>query len=181
MNYFKSKLLVASLALLPATQAFSQVDISLNPLGLLFGSYGVSVEKVLDNNIGVSAGMSYLNREVFEIDYTGFSADALFKYYFNPRVREGADQWYAGVFLQYADLNSNHDSDELKVSALSLGGAGGYKTVSRKGIFFEIALGIGRNLTSTYELNGVNDEEFDDFAEYVPAFYGKLALGYRIK
>ncbi len=136
-KYFLFILLAASIQF----QAKAQVDIQVNPIALLFEAVQVSA----DFGIGQNGSIA--------LDAIGIDGDfALFgigKYYMNPNL--GADRFYIGGFL-----------GAIADEGAAIGFLAGYKWVSRQGINFEFALGVGR---------GGGD------IEVVP--YGKLTVGYR--
>ncbi|MGB0428512.1 MAG: hypothetical protein ACPGEC_06260 [Flavobacteriales bacterium] len=157
--------------------ATAQTDVVVNPIGLLFGSYTVSAEQGLNSSFGAAIEGSYLNRQLFDIQYTGYSPNAQIKYYYSPK--NGNDKWYFGAFFAYSSLKASDGDDEIEISNTSLGFVSGYKTVSKGGFVFESAAGFGRSLNASYKFNGEEDEDFNEIGEYIPVFYSKLAIGYR--
>ena len=121
--------------------AKAQADIQVNPVAILWGLVQFSVEFPVGGNGGLEVDMI--------AGEGGFGMVGIGKYYMNPRYR--ADRFYIGGF-----------GGAITDGGAGLGFIGGYKWLSKQGVSFELALGIGR---------GTGD------IEVFP--YGKLAVGYR--
>ncbi|GAA5222381.1 DUF3575 domain-containing protein [Membranihabitans marinus] len=160
--------------------AFSQLDVSINPIGLLFKSIGVSAEKPVHENIGLEGTLN-LNFNKYSVDgedfnSNGFGLRALGKYYFNPD--KGYDKFNAGAYLRMSNNSVKYTGDKVKNFRLALGIYSGYKWVSKDNIIFELGLGVGRALTNNYK----SDDTSFNAAEWPLLNFditGKLAIGYR--
>ncbi len=167
------------LALFLSVSAYSQVELKVNPIGLLFGSYNLLAEFPASESFGIEGKVGYFSRnEDFsseEWTYGAFNLEAAGKYYFNPR--EGFDRFYVGPYVKFntgnweiKDGNSTESSNSTRVS---LGLLFGQKWVGRNGLVFEIGLGAGRALVNTIDNNDLDGLLFDlDLT-------GRLAIGYR--
>jgi len=151
----------------------AQIDLKINPIGLLFGSPDLSGEYVVNENIGVelSAGILFgkvIGSGIFGgegLDKSGYRIRASGKYYFSPD--DGADGFFAGLYLgprsrpttgEPVDTgNGTSYEPGAKTSAFSLGVLIGYKWVSEKGIIFEIDGGLGRGLGNKITLNDLDN------------------------
>jgi hypothetical protein len=137
------------LSLTIQANAQTQFEISTNPITLLLPEAAIipiSAELIINDDwgAGLDAIVSFGN---------GGYLYASGKHYFNPD--KGADKFYLGAFLGGAGIED--------LVGFGLGFMAGYKWISRAGVTFEIAGGLGRDFTSNI---------------YVLP-YGKLNVGYR--
>jgi len=140
---------------------YAQIDVKINPLGLLFGSPDVSVDYALSDKFSVEGGIG-LNLGDFSIngvDYNrrGSSFFAAGRNYFNPE--DGADKFGVGIYTRFKNINSTVDggadnSNNYTRNRFAVGLFCGWKWVSDNNIIFEIDLGAGRAF--------VDNIEFDD-------------------
>ncbi|WP_236980851.1 DUF3575 domain-containing protein [Membranihabitans maritimus] len=162
--------------------AFSQLDVTINPLGLLFSNIGVSAETPLSENFGLEGTVNY-NFNRFdalgdEFKSTGYGLRALGKYYFNSD--KGLDKFHAGPYARIGGNKIKYTSgtDDVTSFRFALGIYAGYKWVSKKNIVFELGLGLGRAFVNNYSSN---DSSFNaaDWPVLNLDATGKLAIGYR--
>lgn len=117
------------IAILFSLQLKSQVEISTNPIALLYEVGLFSLDYAANDDWSVGA------------DIAVFSGGGVFyingKHYFNPR--QGADRFFFGSFAGAAGLDGGDDS------GAGLGFLLGYKWMSKKNVTFEIAWGGGRD------------------------------------
>jgi len=202
INFFKAieafnktimkKILLFSMFALFITSVDAQIDLKINPLGILFSSPDLSGEYAISEDIGVelSVGVIYgsvlgsgLLDEAGRLDKSGYRIRLTGKYYFNPN--RGIDKFFAGVYLgpKSNKFSGNEDfygfDPGYKRTGFTIGLLAGYKVVSDKGFLFEASFGLGRTLGGeiTYndaDLNTIDQEGFgiDGVAT--------LAVGYRI-
>jgi len=182
-------LLIALTFLGFANLSTAQVDATLNPLRLIFGSIGVSADIVLTENLSVEASLAYGKRSVRILGedlfkYSNFPITLVGKYYFNPD--DGGDGFYSGLFARYVsrsyeDLDSDPSLDfGYSQTRIGIGITAGYKIVSKGGVVFDIGFGAGRALADTITYN-------DDTTQDLFTLNGwnrlmlitKLSLGYR--
>ncbi len=176
------KLLSLAIAVFVFTTAWSQTEIKINPIGVLFSSPDISVEFGVADNIGIEPyiGASWYNLTVDNTKYksTGFGYGVNGKYYFSPE--KGIDKFYAGLYLRGGSSNFKSDTSNANFTRnrLSLGLSLGYKWVSRNNVVFEIGAGVGRKLFSKYS----NESGTVDVSK-IPLLnldgYFKFAVGYR--
>ena len=185
----KKHFLLAFFALIFLGTANAQIELKINPLGLLFGSPDFSAEYIVNEDIGVEFGLgldfgTFGNELTGKGKKSGFNIFAAGKYYFSPD--DGADKFYVGVYLRPRTLKYTYDNATTgsdfgyKNSAFGVGLLGGYKWVGARGILFELAVGYGKAFGSkiTY-----NDPDYDpiitaDILKF--DFLGRLAIGYRL-
>lgn len=182
------KILFFALAMLAMNAvSHAQVDVQINPIGILFSNLDLTAEFGVSNDFGVETGLGY-NFQSFDVEGGGYRNNAvgiraLGKYYFNPE--DGIDRWAIGGYLRYgagtATLKDNSSSSREKIKnvKLALGFYTGYKWVSRKNIVFELGLGIGRNLVRTFEDENGNTVDTSDIPLLNVDILGRLSLGYR--
>lgn len=165
-----------------AQQAKAQVDVTVNPIGLLFGNLSLAGDFILAENISVEGqiGVGFGDDDLTSLDYFNLPITALGKYYFNPK--NGADKFYANVFLRFVTRNYSADDGNSTVAEYSQTrlGAGfgiGYKVASEKGLIFDVGFGVGRAFIDNTKFESEGDEVIVDWPDIM--FTGKLAIGYR--
>lgn len=184
--FFPLLLLLSIFALAPKSAKAQQIDVTVNPLGLLFGDLNVGADFMLSENLsvegtlGLNFGKSDFNS--IEAKYSGIPVTVFGKYYFSPR--EGADRFYADAWLRFVNRSYKWEGansaglSDYSQTRVGIGFGIGFKTVSSKGIVFDIGLGAGRALldkTSFKDSSGTQTEI--DWPEVM--FVGKLGVGYR--
>ncbi len=166
----------------------AQVDVTTNPINLLFGNINAGADFKIQENFSLEANVAYSKgdywglvdkRETVPVNLIG-------KYYFNPK--NGADGFYADAFARYvnrsitATYNGDNESIPDKVNftrnQVGLGVGFGYKVVSQKGFVFDIGTGIGRALYHKDNLN-VSDQDYKVPSLIKAMGYFKIGLGYR--
>lgn len=160
----------------------AQIDVSVNPLGILFGTYGASVEKGFSENFGVELTADYsaikYDLGADDVSSNGFGARIMGKYYFGPD--KGIDKFNVAVYFRYGSNTFNNLSDvEVSNTRVAAGLYIGYKTVANSGLFFEIGLGGGKAFTNSYKEDGVEVIDGGDYPVLNIDLTGKLAIGYR--
>jgi hypothetical protein len=182
-QFLKALVLVLVLAGGYAQQSQAQVDLTVNPIGLLFGNLGASADFALSETFSIEGqvGVGFGDGNLFGSGYKYFSLPitATGKYYFSPN--RGADRFYASAFLRYVNRSyrAEDGSDFAEYTQTRFGGGFGlgYKVVAEKGFVFDIGLGLGRTIVNNHTLKS-NDEDF--LVEWPGIMIiGKLALGYR--
>lgn len=166
------------------TSLNAQIDISLNPVSILFSSIDASAEFLIKEDIGMEATLSYNFNDfsASNVDYktNGFGIRAIGKYYFNPD--KGCDKWSIGPYMKYAYRSSESMDGSINNTAtykrFAVGFYTGYKWVSRKNIIFELGFGLGRAFLNEWTSN---DETLDlgDFPIFNLDGIGRLSIGYR--
>ena len=185
----KHKILFSLLFLGSFFATNAQVDVTLNPVNLIFSGRGdLSAEFGATEDIGVEAIASYLtpgNVILKAIGYEegqGFGVALLGKYYFKPS-ENGLDKFNMGLYTNYKAVNytAKEDSNlpDGERRAFSGGVYFGYKSVSKKNIVFDIGFGLGRYFKNDYQ--DTNGEGLDiSSIPYINFdWFGKLGVGYR--
>lgn len=139
----------------------STFEISTSPLLAIIepSVLTLSVQKPLNHSLEVGADLWYVPASDWSVIY------AKAAYYFKPKL--GADKFHAGIFAGKT------------TDAAGIGFFFGYKVLSKKRIFMNLATGIGRG----YELSvSEQDPNFPvvgrrRFTELLP--YGQVHIGYR--
>ena len=189
-TFMKSRLLILALAIftLSSFRANAQVDVTVNPIGLLFGGINVGADFVLADEFSIEANVGYnsrtddvtFNTSTNEFKYTGIPIQAVGKYYFSPD--DGADRFYAAAFLRYVNRTYNEKDVDNGVNDFSQSrfGAGvgfGTKSVSRSGIVFDFGVNVGRAIADSTKFETENGQEEVDLPGFI--FTLKLGIGYR--
>lgn len=131
--------------------SYSQVDVTIRPLALLYANVNVGVDVTLSQ--GVST----------ELRLGVFSTSLAAKFYLNPKTR--ADGFYLGGFTNYSFL------DERGGVGFLLGG----KVRSKRRFLFDANLGFGRAIIDTYT------GDLSDFLGFPNLIViGKVSVGWRI-
>ena len=131
--------------------SYSQVDVTIRPLALLYANVNVGVDVTLSQ--GVST----------ELRLGVYSTSLAAKFYLNPKTR--ADGFYLGGFTNYSFL------DERGGVGFLLGG----KVRSKRRFLFDANLGFGRAIIDTYT------GDLSDFLGFPNLIViGKVSVGWRI-
>lgn len=168
----------ASLSFFTQT-ATAQVDVTANPIGLLFGDLSVGADFALSENFSVEAAVGLGTNKIDDIKGRNIPVNIVGKYYLSPKY--GADRFYVDAFLRYVNRDWNYDdgSDyaDFTSNRFGIGFGIGYKAVSKGGFVFDIGLGAGRALVdeNSYASNGIQEDV--DWPELM--IQGKLGIGYR--
>ncbi len=186
----KSRFLILALAILTlsAFRAQAQVDVTINPVGLLFGGINVGADFVLSDEFSVEANIGYNSRtddlsfdgESNEFKYTGIPIQAVGKYYFNPD--DGADKFYASAFLRYVNRsykeeNTDNGFNDFTQSRIGAGIGVGTKSVSRSGVVFDFGVNIGRVIADNTKFENENGQEEASIGGLI--FTLNVVVGYR--
>ena len=170
-------------------QSQAQIDVTVNPIGLLFGDFsggvdfGVSENLSVEVAIGLTFGKDDFGFDDLESKYFGLPITVFGKYYFNPD--HGADKFYADAFLKFVTRSYSVDGDTNNIytdysnTRVGVGFGIGYKIVSDGGFVFDIGLGAGKAF--------VDKTKYDDETQSTGIVLdlpdlmitGKLAVGYR--
>ena len=169
-----------------AYKSTAQVDVQINPIGILFSSINVTAEFGVSDDFGIEGGLDY-DFQNFDIDGSEYRNNAvgiraIGKYYFGPE--DGIDRWTIGGYTRFVTGTSSADDaqsgrDEVKNTKFALGFYTGYKWVSKKNIVFELGLGVGRNFVRKFEYDDGTEANTDDIPLLNVDLLGRLSLGYR--
>ncbi len=159
--------------------AHAQVDVSINPIGLLFGDLSVGADFMIQEHFSIEAAVGFGTGKIDDIKGTNIPVNVVGKYYFSPK--NGADRFYLDMFLRYVNRSWKYDDNsnfaDFTSNRFGLGFGLGYKIVSNGGFVFDIGFGAGRSIVNnnTYEENG--EQQDVDWPELM--LQGKLGIGYR--
>lgn len=164
---------------------FGQLDLKINPIGLLFNSPDVVAEYGLSSDFGaeLGVGLNYGDATLGlgNLKKSGYNVLAAGKYYFGPN--DGIDKFFAGVYLKQRSIKfTDNDEDGFdfgyKQSAFAGGLLTGYKWVSGRGIVLEFAAGLGRAFNDKITWNDEDNESSVDGIGIDGVW--RVAVGYRI-
>ena len=171
------------------TIATGQVDLKINPTGLLFNSPDVSVDYILNEQLSVEllAGVDYgtvfgsgLVTRANRLTKSGLRLRLLGKYYF--KTDKGGDAWYAGIYAgpKWRTVTPNEDNVTnagWTQATLTTGIHGGYKFVLNSNIIFDLGLGLGRSFSD--RVSSQNSTSGAVIASFGLDSFVRLEMGYR--
>jgi len=131
--------------------SYSQVDVTIRPLALLFANVNVGADVTLSQGVSTE----------FRLEV--FSTSLAAKFYLNPQTR--ADGFYLGGFTKYSFLDKRGGLGVL------LGG----KARSKGRFLFDSNLGFGRAIIDTY-----TSDISDYFGVPNLVMIAKVSVGWRI-
>ena len=144
-NYMKRLLLSLAIAACMTTfadaQSYNNV-IKTNPLGLAFGNFNATYEKVLNEKSSVLLSGNYLY-QFLGIDVNTFGLGAAYRYYFTYAKKDVPSGFYVNPQIGF---QSGSADDDLSYSAFNIGAEIGYQIAYESG--FVLDFGIGPNFTS---------------------------------
>ena len=159
----------------------AQIDVTINPIGLLWGDISLGGDFGISDDFSVEGILGFGGSNIDDADYNGLRLSGVGKYYFSPK--NGIDKFYALGFLRFVNRNYDYGNDSsfanYRQSRLGLGVGAGYKVASEKGFIFDINFGVGRALTDslTYEDSDGGQQVELDWPDIM--FMAKLGVGYR--
>lgn len=159
----------------------AQLDVSINPIGILFNNYGITVEKGLSESFGIELTADYSAQKYKLVDESvssnGFGVRLMGKYYLSPK--NGLDRFNIAPYIKIGSNKFKDNTEEVSNFRFAGGLYIGYKIVAKSNVLFELGFGFGKAFINKYTVNG---EEVVDGGDY-PVFNidatGKLAVGYR--
>jgi len=153
--------------------SYKKYNISTNPLGLIYGSYGISASYAFSDHVAVRGDLNYYNP--VDSDLHGFELAAGAPIYFR--------KMYSGVFVEPGLSIQELWADTTRSSGTAASSTGdnsttvfgpqvliGYHWYWDSGLNIAIAAGIGRNW------NASNNDAFDGYDKIFPNGY--LRFGY---
>ena len=182
----KKHFLLAFFAFVFLGTANAQIELKVNPVGLLYNRPDVSAEYLVNEDVGVEATIGLLyGKNALKQKQSGFRLTISGKYYFSPD--DGGDKFYAGLYLgprtrkiENFSVFSGIDLDYgYKISAFAAGLLVGYKWVGARGIIFETTVGAGRAFGEKVTWN---DPDYDDgiFDGFGVDGIIRVVVGYRL-
>lgn len=178
----KQKLFLACLLAVLSFNVNAQIDVTVNPISLLFGSFngGADIGFAADMSVEPRVGLNFNKNTIGGVEYSnsGFAFGAIGKYYFGPN--RGCDKWHIGPYVDYSTGTLKADNQvDITNSQLGLGLYAGYKLVSSRNIVFDFGIGFGRKLISKYDDGTSTEIDLSDIPLLNISATGKLAVGYR--
>jgi hypothetical protein len=139
-----------------------------NPLGLAFGNFNVTYEKVLNSKSSVLFHAQYMF-ELLGVDVNTGGLGVGYRYYFTHENKEVP----SGFYVQpQTSFGFGSVEDDANFTTVSLGAELGYQWAWPSG--FTLDLGIGPNYTV---ISGdVDDVDFDTTSGIIPS--ATLAIGF---
>lgn len=159
----------------------AQIDVTINPIGILFGDISVGADFGLSENLSVEAGVGFGSGDQLGADWSNLNFTGTGKYYFNPK--HGADKFYADLFLRFTNRKYEWGDDffgnaNYKQTRFGAGFGIGYKIVSNGGFVFDINLGAGRAFVDNVKFeDDAGNQTSVDWTNLI--IIGKFAVGYR--
>ncbi len=167
----------------------AQVDVKINPVGILFNNLNAAVEFGIKDNFGIEVtpgfGWNKLNLEN-DNDYKGnvLRLGVNGRYYLNPNDK-GLNGFYIGAYSRYAGgsykFESDSETEKFNSTRLSLGFLLGGKVVARnEKLIFDFGTGFGRALIYKFtDPDGQDEANLSDipFLNWDIPFY--ITVGYR--
>ena len=153
--------------------AQSQGIVKLDPLSLAFGSIRAGYETFTSEKASVYGGLSFVNRGILGIDYTGVGLFGQYRFYLsNTDAPKGIFAGpHAGVnFIGFDDAFN----DRLNYTLVRIGGIIGYQGLIGDNFTWEIGIG------PTFGIISGDFDDDDDLYGTGVVPVSTLALGYRI-
>jgi len=164
----------------------AQVDLKVNPIGILFKNPELAGEISFDENISIeaAAGLKYGGLDFLGANFEskGYSFRVSPRYYFNPEM--GTDNFYGGLYARYTAQNfttsvANLEGD-FDRKKLALGFLTGYKWVGNSGVLLDINAGLGRKIINKTTSENFNEVELNSLPLINIDLLATIAIGYRI-
>ncbi len=182
----KKKFMILGAFMMFATMGFSQFEVKVNPIGLLWGNMDLSGEYILNDNMGAEAEFAYYFKQddLFGASVTSSKSSRFvgilsYKYYFKPE--DGGDKFYAFPYFRYKSskfsITDNAVDYDISYTALGVGFGFGYKWVATSGLLFDLGVGAGKNFGGGWNWDGYSTGI--DIPVWPVNFISRLSIGYR--
>lgn len=180
MRNYSLSVLVMLVGLCSFQSANAQIDVTANPIGLLFGDLSIGADFGVSENFSVEVALGFGSNKISDVKGSNIGTNVVGKYYFSPN--HGADRFYLDAFLRYVHRNWNYDDAsgfaDYSSNRMGIGFGLGYKVVSNGGFVFDIGFGAGRALVDNNKYSDSNGaRESVDWPSVM--VQGKLGIGYR--
>lgn len=165
----KKTFLVLIIMLTFLFQSNAQIDVTTNPIGILFNSYTLAVDYHTSPDWSFGGDVRIKTAGLLTGSRSSFYANA--KHYFNPL--SDAKMFYVGMFLGGRSIESNIflGIENRTINTYGGGFMLGYKLVSRKSFIVDVGGGLGRGFSNKVS-NAVGTYE-------ISLFYFRANVGYR--
>lgn len=173
--FFLVNLILAIFFCMATTTANAQLDVKIDPVDIALRNPKVSVEYVVNRNVGVELVGGFRHGEALfggwltkrEL-HKGYTLRAVGKYYFKPVSK--ADGIYAAFYAGQKKHTTYSANDSIKpetTEGFTSGLMLGYKQIFDQKFLFEVAGGLGRNFGYSQSHEKGND------------VFGRVTVGYR--
>ena len=161
-------------------KAAAQVDLTINPVGALFGDFNIGADFALSNNFSVEAQVGIGTNKINDVKGFNIPVNVVGKYYLSPK--RGADRFYFDAFLRFVNRNWTYEDNsgfaDYTSTRVGIGFGLGYKIVAAKGFVFDIGFGAGRALVTNNKYKDSSGTQAEiDWPDVM--FIGKFGIGYR--
>lgn len=172
--------ILMALCLLGFQEANAQIDLTVNPVGALFGDFNIGADFGLSRNFSVEAQVGVGINKIADVKGFNIPVNVVGKYYLSPN--RGADRFYVDAFLRFINRNWNYNAGsgnaDYTSTRIGIGFGLGYKIVAAKGFVFDIGLGAGRALVTNNKFRDSNGNQQElDWPNVM--IIGKFGIGYR--
>ncbi len=181
----KFRLLVIALAVaIVGTSKAQENVVKVNPIGLLFGSFNVGYERVINDNHSAQLNINIISFKVGDSKFSGFGITPEYRFHFGNH--ENPKGFYGGPFLNFNTFTWKVEPEdffgvttpgsETSVTAFGIGGLIGHQWI------FGEAFALDLNLGAAYNSVSIDSETDDDpgfglaASGILPRF--SLSLGY---
>jgi hypothetical protein len=155
---------------------FIKNEYKINALELIAGAFDVGYEHVLNEESALGVSLFLPISDGFD---TKFMLTPYYRYYFGAKPASGFFMEGFGCLNAMEDEITSYNSttgfysfSNKTITDFAFGIGLGGKWISKKGVTFELNLGVGRNLFSKY-----NDNNYDRMYEVIGR--GGISVGYR--
>jgi Protein of unknown function (DUF3575) len=185
----KNLFLLVFLLWVVACQA--QMELKINPLGIILSNTNVSADLGLSKRISIepSVGFNYNNAFIVDnFNTTGRSYGLNTKYYFKPQ--KGSDRFYMGLYArgEQTDFTGKNSYSGFSYSrkVAAIGYSLGFKWVTKRNVVFDIGVGMGRRLlyTQTVPTSTTKAPSYIEVRTIENPYldgYFRFGLGYRLR
>lgn len=160
----------SSLAIAEEEVDAKKYNVTINPIGLFFGTYNGSIDVGISNDITLGIGGAYLSVSNYSRTKTatGVGGDLRMTYYIDGAIL--TDGWYLSPLIEYVSANTFTGS----ASGAGFSGLAGYQWVYHSG--FNMMLGGG---LSYYAFNSnIGDLTIQSFSGFHPRVEFNLGFAF---
>ncbi|MBK9270594.1 MAG: DUF3575 domain-containing protein [Saprospiraceae bacterium] len=160
---------------------YSQIEVKVNPIGLIFSNVDLGVEFGINEHFGIEPRL-IVDFDSYDFEGEKWSSSRFGtivegKYYFNPS--KGINKFYVDLYGKFitGKITASNEPD-INSTRLAMGFGLGYKWVNRKNFVIELGFGVGRAF-----INEISSEDASvdlaDFPILNIDLVGKFMIGYR--
>lgn len=153
----KVRVILAAVALAGCVAAKAQENVvKLNPLGLLFGSFNVGYERVINEGQSAQLNVNIITFKVGDSKFSGFGLTPEYRFHFGNH--ENPKGFYAGPYINFNTFKWKVEPEEIfgvttggsetSVTAFGVGGIIGHQWILGEAFAIDLNLGAGYNTVS---------------------------------